>query len=213
MVKVQRIVFNAFQVNTYIVYNNTGECIIIDPACNGQAESDAMKTFINDKGLKPILHLNTHCHFDHVVGIPFVKDTWHTASGAHEKEMDILEHAPLMGSLYGLELDHIPIIEHRIKHNESIKIGNSELIALLVPGHSPGSLSFYSKDGGFVITGDALFEGSIGRTDLPGGDYDTLIESIRNHLFTLPDETVIYPGHGNSSTIENEKNSNPFFNT
>ncbi|MCF8225624.1 MAG: MBL fold metallo-hydrolase [Bacteroidales bacterium] len=212
MIKIDRLVFNSFQVNTYIIYDNTGECLIIDPACYTETEKDALSNFINDHQLKPVSVVNTHCHVDHVLGIQHIKDMYHVPFLAHKLEGEMLENAPLMGELFGFTIDELSEPDQTLGHEDAVTFGDSELKAIHVPGHSQGSLAFYSKEGGFVVTGDALFEGSIGRTDLPGGDYDTLIKSIKDNLFSLPGETKIHPGHGGSSTISKEKSENPFFN-
>lgn len=212
MTEIKRLVFNSFQVNTYIVYDETKECVIIDPACEDEAEFQQLKNFIDSNDLTPVKHLNTHAHIDHIVGIPLIKKTWSLRSYMHDQEIAILDNAVLMAELFNFSLNEVPHIEDRLQHNDEIRFGNSSLTTLHVPGHSPGSLSFFSGEGKFVISGDALFEGSIGRTDLPGGDYDMLIESITNQLLTLPQDTVVYPGHGNHSTIGEEKKYNPFLN-
>ena len=154
--------------------------------------------------------LNTHCHIDHVLGIPYFKENYKLAFRAHQDESAIAKNAHMMGKIFGLEVDSFPDIDSFIEHHEEIRIGVSSLTSLHVPGHSMGSLAFYCKEAGFVITGDALFEGSIGRTDLPGGNYDQLIQSITENLLTLPPETKVYPGHGPSTSIKAEIESNPF---
>lgn len=211
MVQLKKMVFNSFQVNTYIIYDESGECIIVDPANYETIEDQALSAFISEQNLKPVLNLNTHCHIDHILGINQVKKTFNIPLHTHENEAKLLKNAPLMGKVFGFNLEELPVIDHFIAHGEKITFGHSELKALHVPGHSAGSLAFYSREGNFVITGDALFAGSIGRTDLPGGDYDALIESISTHLFSLPEETSVWPGHGESSTIGGEMANNPFF--
>ncbi len=212
MIHLEKLVFNSFQVNTYIVHDETGECIIIDPSCYSGEENKTLAEFISQHQLRPVLHMNTHCHIDHVLGMHYIRNTYQIQSYAHEKESTLLKNGPLMGDLFGFRVEPLPVLDKFIAHDEIITFGNSELRAIHVPGHSPGSLSFYSAKGGFVITGDALFAGSIGRTDLPGGDYDTLINSIEMNLFSLPPETTVWPGHGGSSTIGFEHRNNPFFN-
>lgn len=212
MIHLEKFVFNAFNVNTYLLYEDTGECIIIDPANDKREENDMIQAFIEQKKLKPLLNLNTHCHIDHVVGIPFIRDTYNIPLQTHEKETELLENAPLMGELFGFQVSPLPSVDQFIGHGEMIRLGPSAIRALHVPGHSAGSLAFYAQAEGFVITGDALFQGSIGRTDLPGGDYDTLISSIRNNLLSLPPETRVWPGHGDPTTIGEELENNPFFN-
>ncbi|MEX0986762.1 MAG: MBL fold metallo-hydrolase [Bacteroidales bacterium] len=212
MIHIEKLVFNSFQVNTYLLHDETGNCIIIDPANYADQENNALVTYISQYQLYPVLILNTHCHIDHVLGLNFTKSTYDIPFHAHEKETQLLKNGPVMGDLFGFQVSPLPEPDNFVSHNEIISFGNSKVRAIHVPGHSEGSLAFYSEPDNFVITGDALFAGSIGRTDLPGGNYDTLIESIRSQLFPLPAETSIWPGHGESSTIGNETVNNPFFN-
>jgi len=210
MLTIESLVFNAFQVNTYLVNNEQGDCLVVDPAFYSPEEIKAFDRYISSKGLNIIGQLNTHCHVDHVLGVRYMETAYDCPLRAHPEESGLLKSVPLMGEVYGLKVEALPGIQNPIADDELIEIGRDSLKSILVPGHSPGSLSFYSHTGGFVITGDALFEGSIGRTDLPGGDFDTLINSIQTRLLTLPPETVVYPGHGDSSSIGNEALNNPF---
>lgn len=211
MITLYKLVFNSFQVNTYLLYDETKECVIIDPACYEKNEEEALESYIAENGLKPVLHINTHCHIDHILGMPFVRNKYKIPSYAHEREQKLLNKGHIMGDVFGFNINPFPDLDKYITHLEKITFGNSEIIALHVPGHSEGSLAYYSEAEGFVITGDALFAGSIGRTDLPGGNYDQLIESIKNNLFSLPEKTVVWPGHGESSSIRKEIETNPFF--
>jgi hydroxyacylglutathione hydrolase len=210
MIKVESLVFNAFQVNTYVVRDEEGNCLVVDPAFYSPDEEASFDKYISENGLKLTGQVNTHCHVDHVLGVRHLQQKYQIPLRAHENESGLLNNAPLMGEVYGLKVDPIARIDELVKDKDLIPLNSLSLHAILVPGHSPGSLSFYSPEGGFVITGDALFQGSIGRTDLPGGDYDTLIHSIRTRLLTLPPETVVYPGHGDPSSIGNEAMGNPF---
>jgi hydroxyacylglutathione hydrolase len=161
--------------------------------------------------LKPVLLLNTHCHFDHVYGNKFVAETWGLIPHIHEKEKTFLDFAKQASERWQLPFeDNYTGDVVYLKEGNNIKFGSDELEIRLAPGHSPGSLCFYYEPGGFVIGGDVLFSGSIGRTDLPGGDHKTLINSIQTQLFTLPDETKVYPGHGPMTTIGFEKMNNPY---
>ena len=211
MIQLKKMVFNSFQVNTYLLFDETGECVIIDPANQDDIENKALTAQIREHKLKPVRILNTHCHVDHVLGVHFLMAEYDIPFHAHEEEETILKNAPLMGDLFGFSVEPFDELDSHITHREKIRFGNSELTALHVPGHSRGSLAFYAEQDAFAITGDALFAAGIGRPDLPGGDYDTLIESINNNLFTLPHETTIWPGHGESSTIGKEILQNPFF--
>ena len=210
MLHIDTLVFNSFQVNTYIVSNEGGECLIVDPAFYSPEEVRSFDRYISSKGLSITGQLNTHCHVDHVLGVKHVQRAYKCPLRAHANEAALLNNAPMMGEVFGLKVEAFEGIDQTIEDHETIALGKYTLTALLVPGHSPGSLSFYSREAGFVITGDALFQGSIGRTDLPGGDFDTLIASIRSTLLTLPEETTVYPGHGEPSTIGEEAAENPF---
>jgi glyoxylase-like metal-dependent hydrolase (beta-lactamase superfamily II) len=211
MVKLKRFIFNSFQVNTYLVYDNSGACVIIDPACDSQEEEVLLSSFMDQHKLTPIMQVCTHCHIDHILGLHFIKKKFKIPTLIHTEESSILKNGHLMGEVFGFHRETFPPADRILSHGESISFGNSMIKALHVPGHSPGSLAFYSEEGNFALTGDALFSGSIGRTDLPGGDYDILIGAIRTHLFTLPPETTIHPGHGEPSTIAREIAENPFF--
>jgi len=210
MIRIDTLTYNAFQVNTYLVWDETGECLVVDPAFHTVEETNHFDQHLSGNGLLLTGQVNTHCHVDHLLGIKHLQQNYGLTFRAHGEEEGPLRQAPLMGEVFGLKLEPIAAIGTAIRDEELIVVGNHRLKALHVPGHSPGSLAFYSEEGGFVITGDALFQGSIGRTDLPGGDYDQLIDSIRTRLLSLPPETTIYPGHGPSSTISNERTGNPF---
>jgi glyoxylase-like metal-dependent hydrolase (beta-lactamase superfamily II) len=209
--EIYKFVFSPIEVNTYILADKSGDCAVIDCGCYNKAEFNQLTEFIKVKNLKPVLLLNTHCHLDHVFGNKFFLDKYNlkTLSGKLDEvnRKDAAEHA----LLFGLNMEEPPEPAGFITDNQVITFGTTELVALDVPGHSPGSLAFYSEKNECVFTGDALFSGSIGRTDLTGGNYDTLIKSIKTKLFVLPPSTVVYPGHGRETTIEKEMNSNPFF--
>ena len=210
MLTVKSFTFNPVEENTYVLYNEQKECCIIDPGCYFPEERDRLKTDIEKTGLKPVLLLNTHCHLDHVFGNKFVYDTWGLSLHIHPNEKAVLDFAPQSGQMWHLPFDQYkgPLVY--LKEGETIKIGQEILEILFTPGHSPGSVSFYHEAGQFVIGGDVLFNGSIGRTDLPGGDFDTLINSIQTRLFTLPDDTKVYSGHGPVTTTGMEKMNNPY---
>ena len=210
MLSVRSFTFNPFEENTYILYNESNQCCIIDPGCYFPEERDGLKTFFEKTGLKPVLLLNTHCHIDHVFGNRFIHDTWGLTLHIHEKERPVLDRAEEFGIEWDTPFENYQGNIIYLKESEKIKLGNDELEIRFTPGHSPGSISFYNEAGKFVIGGDVLFNMSIGRTDLPGGDYDTLINSIQTQFFTLPDETKVYSGHGPITTIGFEKMNNPF---
>lgn len=203
--------FNPFQENTYIVYDETKECVIFDPGCFDEREKETLKNFIDDSGLKPVRLINTHCHIDHVFGNHFVSNTWGLDLEIHRGELPVLEAVPTVSQFYGIPAgDPSPKPGRFIEEGVEINFGKTNFKTLFTPGHSPASISFYCEENGFVIAGDVLFRESIGRTDLPGGDFDTLINSIRKNLLTLNDDVVVYPGHGPSTTIGHERKFNPF---
>ena len=210
MLSLKSFTFNPVQENTYVLYNENKECCIIDPGCYFSEEQQQLKAEIEKAGLKPVLLLNTHCHLDHIFGNKFVHETWGLELHIHEKEKPVLDRGPESGLRWQLPFENYRGPLTYIKEGTKITLGDEELEILFTPGHSPGSVSFYHEAGGFVIGGDVLFNGSIGRTDLPGGDYDTLINSIQTKLFTLPDETKVYSGHGTVTTVGFEKMNNPF---
>lgn len=205
--------FSLFGINTYLVFDpDTKECAIIDPGMSNPEEEQAIENFIAEKGLTLTQVINTHLHIDHVAGIPFLRRKYGAPVLAHEGDKMLGLKIRHQAAAFGLDLDlgEIEISEY-LKDGDKIKIGNGELDVIAVPGHSKGSIALYDPQGKFLISGDALFKGSIGRTDLPGGDYRELIDSITSQLLSLPDETVVLPGHGPASTIGEEKQSNPFF--
>lgn len=202
--------FSPIQENTYLLYNEFNNCIIIDPGCYFEEEREILAQFILSNQLKPQILLNTHCHLDHVFGNKFISETYQLIPQIHPNEKQVLDYAPTSGLIYNMPFDNYVGPLKYIEAGEKIKLDNDELISIFTPGHSPGSLSFYCKSQNFVIGGDVLFHRSIGRTDLPGGNFDTLISSIKNELFVLPDETVVYSGHGEKTNIGDEKRDNPF---
>jgi glyoxylase-like metal-dependent hydrolase (beta-lactamase superfamily II) len=210
MLTVKAFSFNPVEENTYVLYNEKRGCCIIDPGFYFPEEREEFKRFIEENNLQPILLLNTHCHLDHVFGNKFVHDTWGLSLHIHEKEKQMLDFAPASGQMWQLPFENYEGELIFIKENSRIEIGNDTLEVRFTPGHSPGHVCFYDEADGFAISGDVLFSGSIGRTDLPGGDFHTLINSIQTQLFTLPDDTKIYCGHGPMTTIGFEKMNNPF---
>jgi glyoxylase-like metal-dependent hydrolase (beta-lactamase superfamily II) len=210
MLTVQAFTFNPVQENTYILYNENKDCCIIDPGCYFASEEKALSDFVQTAGLKPVLLLNTHCHLDHIFGNRFIQKTYGLKLHIHKLEVPVLERGPDSGQLWQLPFDNYDGELVFLKEGEDIKIGNDILQVLFTPGHSPGSVSFYNKEEKFIISGDVLFNGSIGRTDLPGADFATLEESIRTKLYTLPEDVIVYPGHGESTTIGDERKGNPF---
>ena len=210
MFTVKSFVFSPIVENTYVLYNETGGCIIIDPGCYFGNERRELSDFIAENALAPKYLLNTHCHLDHVFGNKFIHDSYGLEPYVHSNEQVVLENAALAGLRWNLPFDNYKGPLHFLRESDTVRLGNNILKVLYAPGHSPGHICFYCEQQHFVIGGDVLFRMSIGRTDLPGGDFDTLINSIRNRLFVLPDETVVYNGHGEPTTIGFEKKHNPF---
>ncbi|SJZ79217.1 MBL fold metallo-hydrolase [Sediminibacterium ginsengisoli] len=210
MLSIKSFEFSPIQENTYLLYDDQGKAIIIDPGCYFGVEHETLKNFITRNGLSPVQLLNTHCHLDHVFGNKWVHEQYGLELYLHPEEEQVLAYAPTAGIRWSLPFDNYEGPLHFLEAGDTVTLGNSTLKVLFTPGHSPGSICFYSEEQGFVIGGDVLFYESIGRTDLPLGDHETLLRSIREQLFTLPDNTVVYPGHGRSTTIGYEKRNNPF---
>ena len=210
MLQIQSFVFNPFQENTYVVFDETGECVIIDPGCYEPEERFELDTFITDRNLTVKLLLNTHCHVDHVLGNYFVKEKYKVKFLMHAKEEAVLRAVKVYAPNYGLTHYEEALPDQFIDERDTISFGHQQLKVLFVPGHAPGHIAFYSEPSKALIAGDVLFYNSIGRTDLPGGNYETLIDSIHTKLFALPDAVTVYPGHGPETTIGYEKKTNPF---
>ncbi|HWB24283.1 MAG TPA: MBL fold metallo-hydrolase [Chitinophagaceae bacterium] len=210
MIEVEYFTFNPLQENTLLLSNEKGDALIIDPGCYFTAEEETLKNHIDKRGLTPVQLLNTHCHLDHVFGNKWVAKTYNLELYLHPYEEKMLEWAPQSGEMWGLSFVNYRGPLHFLIPGNKIQLGDDELLILFTPGHSPGSVSFYCKEQNFVIGGDVLFRDSIGRSDLPGGNHAQLLASIREQLFVLPDETVVYPGHGPVTTIGYEKANNPF---
>ena len=212
MIQVKSFTCNPYQENCYLLFDETHECVIIDPGMYTGDEQNALLKFIAENKLKPVLLLNTHCHIDHVLGNKFVYDTYGLLPRFHEGELPVLtavvSYAPQMGIRYEVS----PLPEIYLEAAGTIEFGNSKLELIFAPGHSPAHLCFYGEDDQFLIGGDVLFYQSIGRTDLPGGNHTQLLKNIREKLFVLPDECTVYPGHGPATSIGFEKENNPFLN-
>ena len=202
--------FNDFQENTYVIYDETKECVIIDPGCYMRNEKLELTDFIVQNGLQPKMLLQTHCHIDHILGTGYVAGKFSLQPRIHEKELPVLSVQFDVADMYGFVLDKMPEAAQDIIENDIIKFGNTELKVLFTPGHSPGSVTFYCEKDKFAVVGDVLFLQSIGRTDLPGGDFETLISSIKEKLVPLGDDVKIYAGHGPMTNIGFEKENNPF---
>ncbi len=213
MTQLKSFTFNPFSENTYIVFDDeTREAIVFDPGCYTENERKMLKKFISDNELIVKRLINTHCHLDHVFGNPFVSETYNVSLECHRAELPILERVEAAGMMFGTPVPPQETPSVFIEDGDVIRLGNIELTAILAPGHSPGSLCFYEGKNKFLIGGDVLFLGSIGRTDLPLGNHKQLIESIETRLMSLPDDVKVYSGHGQPTTIGRERLHNPFLN-
>jgi hydroxyacylglutathione hydrolase len=202
--------FNAFAENTYVLHDETGECVIIDPGCYDKKERTTLTDFIQTNELSVVKLLNTHCHIDHVFGNKFIIDTYQVPFLIHEADLPTLQAVPVYAPAYGFPQYDPAQPTCFLQPGASVTFGNTELKILFTPGHAPGHVVFYNAAEKICIGGDVLFQRSIGRTDLPGGNFETLLYSIRTQLFILPDEVRVFPGHGSSTTIGEEKKFNPF---
>ena len=209
--EINQITFNPFQENTFILWDKTRECIIIDPGCYEENEKEYLRNFIESNNLNPVKLINTHCHIDHILGNKFVSEEWNIDLYTHKEDIPLIENAGEIARTYGFtEYKGSPYPKYFLEEGEVLEFGNSKLNILFTPGHSPGHICLLNTEENLIIAGDVLFNGSIGRTDLPGGDYDTLINSIKTKLLCLQDDTEVFCGHGPSTTIGKEKFSNPF---
>ncbi len=210
MLQVKSFVFNEFQENTYVVWDETLACAIIDPGCSNYQEQKQLTNFIEMEGLKPSLLLNTHCHIDHILGNNFVVDTYQLPLHMHEGELFTYQDANRWAAMFGLPNFEVPHQVVFLQAGTPIGFGSSQLEVLSTPGHSVASLSFYHAESQFLFAGDVIFQHSIGRTDLPGGNFEILAKSIREVIYTLPDTTCIFSGHGSITQVGEEKKNNPF---
>jgi len=210
MISIHSFTFNPIQQNMYLLFDETKECVIIDPGCYDDKERTILSKFISDNALKPVKLLNTHCHLDHIFGNRFVAEKYDLKLEINKKDLPVLDSFKKTCDLYGMNCDPSPQPSVYLEEGDIIEFGNSTLEILFTPGHSPGSITFYNTEQKFMIAGDVLFYGSIGRTDLPGGSHETLINNIKTKLFPLGDDFKVYSGHGQMTKIGFEKKNNPF---
>ena len=213
MIQIKKFTFNLFSENTFVLWDDGSlECAIVDPGCNDSSEELILESFIIENNLKTKYLINTHCHIDHILGCEFVKNKFNPIYLAPELDIPLIQNATMQASYVGIDFSISLLPDEYLSENKKLQLGKSELSFIFTPGHTPGEFCIYIPDIKSCITGDVLFFDSIGRTDLWGGNYDVLIKSINEKLLSLPDETIIYPGHGESSTIGREKKLNPFLN-
>ena len=210
MLTIKVFTFSPIEENTYLLYNEDGEACLIDPGCYDAHEEDGLAAFIVQKGLTVKLLLNTHCHLDHVFGLRWAAEKYKLVPHLHASEEQMLKLAPVSGQMWNMPFKNYEGPLQFLTDGQQILLGEEVLWVLFTPGHSPGHVCFYCPRQGFVIGGDVLFKQSIGRTDLPFGNASQLIDSIKSKLFPLPDDTVVYSGHGPATTIGHEKKYNPF---
>lgn len=209
MLNIKKFTFNPVGVNAYLLWDATNEAVLIDPACFYKEEEETLSRFVKEKQLTIKHLLNTHGHFDHLMGNSFAQEKWNLITKIHPHDLPMVDQAGEFAKWFGLSMEQ-PKEASALEPDAAITFGNSLLTVIHVPGHSPGSVAYYHEADGILIVGDILFEGSIGRTDLPGGNHATLISGIKEKLLILDEEVQVYPGHGNSTTIGREKWANPF---
>jgi glyoxylase-like metal-dependent hydrolase (beta-lactamase superfamily II) len=210
MMNIARFRFNPIAENTYVLWDETGQAAIVDAGNSSPAEDKALSDFIAEKGLTPVLAVNTHGHFDHALGVPYLVRIYGVPFAAHSGDAFLLENAATQGSIFGVRVGEMPIIDIDLAGRSEITFGNTVLRIIPTPGHTPGHVALLEPESRVLFTGDTLFEGSIGRTDLPGGDYSWIMRSILENLLPLGDDVKVYPGHGGDTTIGREAAGNPF---
>lgn len=210
MSQVVKLTFGPFQENTYLLYDETSECAIIDPGCSNAAERNELANVIEKLGLKPVHLVNTHCHVDHIPGNPFIHARFGLGPEINPAELEVLKSAPDYAHIFQIEMEDQPPVRSFLNDGDKVCFGNTSLRVIFTPGHSPGSISLYNETEAYLISGDVLFYRSVGRFDLPGGEGNTLFRSITTRLMSLPDDVKVYSGHGPDTTIGSERRHNPF---
>ncbi len=210
MIQIKKFTFNPVQENTFVIYDETSECVIIDAGCYFENEREELDRFIAEKQLTPVRLIQTHCHFDHIMGVTHCRTKYKLKLEIHPDEAHLIEQAVAHGDRFGIPVEPIDAAELFFQEGDRITFGNSSIDVIEAQGHSPGGVVFYNAEEKIMFAGDVLFYGSIGRTDLPGGSYEQLIGNIKSKLLILPEETVVYSGHGPETSIGFEKKKNPF---
>ena len=208
--EIKTFTFNAFQQNMSVLYDETKECVIVDPGCYEKQEQEELALFIKQNDLKVVKLLNTHCHIDHVLGNDFVANKYNVELYIHKDDLQTLKGVPAYAPVYGFPMYSEKDADHFLEDGDVVEFGNTKLEVIFAPGHAPGHVVFFHRESKNLINGDVLFNGSIGRTDLPGGNHEQLIKSIHEKVFPLGDDVTVYCGHGPLTTIGKEKDSNPF---
>lgn len=208
--QVAQFTFNPFSENTFILWDDSGECIIIDPGMMGVQEDMILFDFLADEGLRPVRIINTHCHIDHIMGNAAVKEKYGVEIWAHKNEILNLERASSAAQMWNLDYRESPIPDKFIDEGDEVSFGDTSLNVIFVPGHSPGHIALIHHEEKLVIGGDVLFNGSVGRVDLPGANAADLVKSIQQRFYALPNDYAVYPGHGPETTIAHEKENNVF---
>ncbi len=211
--KIKIFTFNPIQENTYLLFDEEKNALIIDPGCYSREEKNELTDFVSDNKLKVLALLNTHCHIDHILGNAFVQNTYSVPFYMHNLDLPTLKAVPSYAHVYGFEAyEESPDPDFLIEDNDLLTFGNIKLKVIFGPGHAPGHVAFYSEENKILIGGDILFKGSFGRVDLPGGNIEVLKKTIHERIFTLPEETIVFPGHGSETTIGVEKKTNYILN-
>ncbi len=210
MITVHKFTVNPFQENSYLLSDETGQCLMVDAGFYSGTERNKLSEYLQEASLKPVGLINTHCHFDHLMGVEFFRNKFGIPFDCHAKDAFWLQRAKDQAAFYGIKMENVADADRYWEDEQEIRFGESVLKILHVPGHSPGHMAFYAPEEGFVLTGDVLFHQSIGRFDFPGGDFDQLITSITEKLMVLPPETVVWTGHGQETSIGHEKRNNPY---
>lgn len=209
MLKLATLTFNPFGENTYVLFDETKQCVVVDAGCSTEQERQTLVSFIEKNGLQPTMAINTHGHVDHICGVEFVKRRWGVPFALHRNERPIMEMSRCYADM-GFDIETLPKAEIDLAETETVPVGNQTLRIVQTPGHAPGHVAIHAPEAELLLTGDLLFKGSIGRTDLPGGDYPTLMASIIERVIPLGNDTRIFPGHGPHSTVAHEVMFNPF---
>jgi glyoxylase-like metal-dependent hydrolase (beta-lactamase superfamily II) len=210
MIKLKQFVFNELGVNCFVLHDDTQRCIIVDPGCNSTSQQTKLSAYITENNLTPDYIVNTHGHFDHVFGNSWAKSVYICPILMHRDDLHLIEHIDKFAGLFGFEVDKAPFPDRFLYDGELLEFGETSMKIIHVPGHSPGSICLYSETDRLLISGDVLFNGGVGRTDLPAGNHGLLMRGIREKILTLPPDTVVWPGHGPQTTIRNEHDTNPF---